>query len=65
MANIQQRSGEVLVRVGGNAQDTAVLVFSMPDGVTDPVCYYFLPTIVQQLSNKRNLIRYLRLTLPF
>ena len=53
MANIQQRSGEVLVRVGGNTQDTAVLVPRTPDGlilekdhagVTNPVCYYFLET---------------------
>jgi hypothetical protein len=50
MANIQQRVGEVLIRVGGNTQDTAVLVPSTPDGliiekdlagVTNPVCYSF------------------------
>lgn len=51
MANLQQRSGEVLIRVGGNTQDTAVLVPSTPDGlilekdiagVSNPVCYPFL-----------------------
>jgi hypothetical protein len=32
MANIQQRTGAVVVRVGGNTQDTASLVDSTPDG---------------------------------
>ncbi|RDB17658.1 Beta-glucuronidase [Hypsizygus marmoreus] len=32
MANIQQRAGRVNVRVGGNTQETAVLVDSTPDG---------------------------------
>ncbi|KAG6848315.1 hypothetical protein H0H93_001260 [Arthromyces matolae] len=32
MANIQQRAGEVRIRVGGNTQETAVLVESTPDG---------------------------------
>lgn len=32
MANLQQRSGKVHVRVGGNTQETAVLVDSLPDG---------------------------------
>ncbi|GLB44466.1 putative glycosyl hydrolase family 79 C-terminal beta domain [Lyophyllum shimeji] len=32
MANIQQRAGRVMVRIGGNTQDTAVLVDSTPDG---------------------------------
>lgn len=32
MANIQQRTGGVVVRVGGNTQDTASLVDSTPDG---------------------------------
>ncbi|KAF5329457.1 hypothetical protein D9619_009103 [Psilocybe cf. subviscida] len=32
MANIQQRAGRVVVRVGGNTQETAVLVDSTPDG---------------------------------
>ncbi|KAF8644981.1 hypothetical protein AX16_008155 [Volvariella volvacea WC 439] len=32
MANLQQRSGHVLIRVGGNTQDFAVLVDSLPDG---------------------------------
>lgn len=59
---LQQRTGQVIVRVGGNTQDTVVLVPSTPNGlviekdlagVTSPlaVCY----------PNKRNLIRYLRL----
>ena len=48
MANLQQRSGEVQIRVGGNTQDTAVLVASTPDGkilekdtsgVSNPVSY--------------------------
>lgn len=47
MANIQQRSGGVVVRVGGNTQETASLVESTPDGrilekdlkgSTNPVC---------------------------
>lgn len=49
MANLAQRSGSVQVRVGGNTQETAVLVESTPDGrileknltgVTNPVCCY-------------------------
>jgi len=32
MANIQQRVGRVNVRVGGNTQETAVLVSQTPDG---------------------------------
>jgi len=32
MSNIQQRAGAVVVRVGGNTQETAVLVDSTPDG---------------------------------
>jgi len=32
MANIQQRVGKVNVRVGGNTQETAVLVSQTPDG---------------------------------
>jgi hypothetical protein len=32
MANIQQRAGHVMVRIGGNTQETAVLVDSTPDG---------------------------------
>ncbi|KAF8994923.1 hypothetical protein BDQ17DRAFT_1430785 [Cyathus striatus] len=32
MANLQQRGGKVQVRVGGNTQETAVLVDSTPDG---------------------------------
>lgn len=53
MANLQQRSGEVLIRVGGNTQDTAVLVPSTPDGlilekdlagVTNPVGHPSHPT---------------------
>jgi hypothetical protein len=47
MANIQQRAGRVVVRVGGNTQETAVLVQSTPDGrilekdmrgISNPVC---------------------------
>ena len=49
IANLQQRGGQVLIRVGGNTQETAVLVPSTPDGliiekdlagVSNPVCYY-------------------------
>jgi hypothetical protein len=52
MANLQQRSGEVQIRVGGNTQDTAVLVASTPDGkilekdtsgVSNPVSYLSVP----------------------
>jgi hypothetical protein len=32
MENIQQRSGHVKVRIGGNTQETAVLVDSTPGG---------------------------------
>lgn len=32
MANMQQRAGRVRVRVGGNTQETATLVDSLPDG---------------------------------
>lgn len=47
MANLVQRSGGVQIRVGGNTQETAVMVESTPDGrilekdksgVTNPVC---------------------------
>ena len=63
MANLQQRGGRVLIRVGGNTQETAVLVPSTRDGLiiekdlagaTNPVCF-------PSPSNKRKyLIRYLR-----
>jgi hypothetical protein len=52
MANLQQRGGQVLIRVGGNTQETAVLVPSTPDGliiekdhagVTNPVRLFLLP----------------------
>ena len=33
MALIRERAGEVLIRVGGNTQETAVLVDSLPGGV--------------------------------
>lgn len=32
MANLQQRSGRVNIRIGGNSQETAVLVNNTPDG---------------------------------
>jgi hypothetical protein len=47
MANIKQRAGTVHVRVGGNTQETASLVNSLPGGkaitkdkgsATNPVC---------------------------
>lgn len=70
MANIQQRTGEVLIRVGGNTQDTAVLVPSTPDGliiekdlagVTNPVC----PLPSPSNKHKTYTTRYdRRLTLP-
>ena len=34
MANLQQRSGRITVRVGGNSQETAVMVPSLADGGT-------------------------------
>ena len=46
MSSVAQRSGQVNIRVGGNTQDYATLVSSLPDGVmiqkeqtgnTDPV----------------------------
>jgi hypothetical protein len=51
MANIAQRAGGVVIRIGGNTQETAVLVSSTPDGrileknltgVTNPVRSYLL-----------------------
>jgi len=33
MAIIRERAGEVHIRVGGNTQETAVLVDSLPGGV--------------------------------
>lgn len=32
LANLQERGGRVTIRVGGNSQETAVLVPSIPDG---------------------------------
>lgn len=32
LANLQERGGRVTVRVGGNSQETAILVPSIPDG---------------------------------
>lgn len=32
MANIKQRAGRVHIRIGGNTQETATLVASIPDG---------------------------------
>lgn len=34
MANIQERAGSVLVRLGGNTQEYAVMVDALPDGHT-------------------------------
>ena len=34
LANLEARAGKVVVRVGGNSQETAVLVPSLPNGVT-------------------------------
>ena len=34
LSNLQARAGRVVVRVGGNSQETAVLVPSLPDGLT-------------------------------
>ena len=33
MGNIQQRAGGVIIRVGGNSQETAVLVDQTSDGL--------------------------------
>ncbi|KAF8994926.1 hypothetical protein BDQ17DRAFT_1412398 [Cyathus striatus] len=53
MANLQQRGGKVQVRVGGNTQETAVLVDSTPDGkilekdlsgVTNPTAVILTPS---------------------
>ena len=50
MANIQQRAGAVTIRVGGNSQETAVLVSQIPNGhilekdlssVSNPVRFLF------------------------
>jgi len=32
MSNLKRRAGSVQIRVGGNTQDTATLVDSLPDG---------------------------------
>ncbi len=34
MANIQERAGSVLVRLGGNTQEYAAMVDTLPDGHT-------------------------------
>jgi len=34
LSNLQARAERVVVRVGGNSQETAVLVPSLPNGVT-------------------------------
>ena len=50
MSNLQQRAGRVVIRVGGNTQETAVLVDSTPDGkilekdltrISNPVRFIF------------------------
>ncbi|KAF8952441.1 hypothetical protein BDZ97DRAFT_1640845, partial [Flammula alnicola] len=68
MANIQQRTGRVVVRVGGNTQDTAVLVDSTPDGrilekdlsgVTNPTQtppLIFTPELLYMLRNISSLV---------
>ena len=65
MANLQQRGGQVLIRVGGNTQETAVLVPSTPDGliiekdlagVTNPVCIFPLLTKGKSYSVSYRLI---------
>lgn len=49
MANMAQRSGSVHIRVGGNTQETATLVDSLPNGkiltkmitnTSNPVCVF-------------------------
>jgi len=55
MTNIAQRAGGVRIRVGGNTQETAVLVASTSDGrileknltgVTNPVRSFWLSLLV-------------------
>ncbi|KDQ23855.1 glycoside hydrolase family 79 protein [Pleurotus ostreatus PC15] len=68
MANIQQRAGRVLVRVGGNTQETATLVDSLPDGralekdllgVSNPTQtppLLFTPEILYMMNNISSLV---------
>ena len=70
MGNIKQRAGGVTIRVGGNTQETASLVDSLPDGkaitkdkgaATNPVSPDYLCYLVTQsmIPNR------LRLPLPY
>ncbi|KAF9484215.1 glycoside hydrolase family 79 protein [Pholiota conissans] len=68
MANIQQRAGGVVVRVGGNTQDTAALVEQTPDGrilekdlngITNPTQtppLIFTPELLYMLRNISSLV---------
>ena len=67
MANLQQRGGQVLIRVGGNTQETAVLVPSTPDGliiekdlagVTNPVRPISPPSYQKENLTPYNIDRY-------
>ncbi|KAF8816878.1 hypothetical protein BYT27DRAFT_7127069 [Phlegmacium glaucopus] len=68
MANLQQRSGAIDIRVGGNTQETAVLVPSTPDGrilekdlsgVSNPTQtppLIFTPELLYMLANISSLV---------
>ena len=58
MSSVAQRSGQVNIRVGGNTQDYATLVPSLPDGEmiqkeqtgnTDPVSLVHAPDLLKVL----------------
>lgn len=71
MAILQARGGKVNVRVGGNSQDTATLVSSLPDGRamskqkvndTDTVSRSVFSVIVYILSGAQSQTPYLTIT---
>ena len=63
MSNLQQRAGRVVIRVGGNTQETAVLVDSTPDGrilekdltrISNPVRFIFYSCFFWSFSSLIN-----------
>ncbi|TFK36088.1 hypothetical protein BDQ12DRAFT_737177 [Crucibulum laeve] len=62
MANLQQRSGHVQIRVGGNTQETATLVDSIADGriLEKDIASASNPTLTPPLIFTRDLLYMLR-----
>ncbi|KAJ7603688.1 glycoside hydrolase family 79 protein [Mycena polygramma] len=61
MSNLQARGGSVQVRVGGDAQDTATMVFPLPgnktsDTVTDPSGLLFTSDVLYMMANISGLV---------